>query len=123
MPQTCSHNSCHASIHPRYRYAPGVDNEGVLLTPDAGLDLVEQADVQQHARSYAYMGHLLTRYTDYTGFGQNLEWYYDPVWAPFPVRCIRTVADDGTEDKSSMVRILTSGTTLADERRRHTTRS
>ena len=101
----------------------GVDNEGVLLTPDAGLDLVEQADVQQHPRRYAYMGHLLTRYTDYTGFGQNLEWYYDPVWAPFPVRCIRTVADDGTEDKSSMVRILTSGTTLADERRRHTTRS
>ena len=84
--------------HVRYRYAPACDEHGTLLPADAGLDLVEQRDAEDQARSYAYASHLLTRYTDYTGFGHNLTWRTDPDWAPFSTRCIRTMADDGSDD-------------------------
>lgn len=86
--------------HVRYRYSPALDAAGNTL-PDE-LDLVEQRDAMDQARSYAYAcpigPHLLTRYTDYNGFGHNLEWHADANWAPFPIRCIRTVADNGSED-------------------------
>ncbi len=84
--------------HVRYRYAPACDEHGTLLPPEAGLDLVEQRDAEEHARGYAYASHLLTRYTDYNGFGCNLTWRTDPDWAPFPTRCIHTVNDDGSDD-------------------------
>ena len=106
--------------HVRYRYAPGYDNQGLLLTPEEGLDLVAQTDAQHHERTYAYLGHLLTRYTDYNGFGQNLAWYYDPAWAPFPVRCIRTVADDGSEDTRLWYDAWFNETTLTDAAGRQT---
>ena len=86
--------------HVRYRYSPALDAAGNTL-PDE-LDLVDQRDAMDQARSYAYAcpigPHLLTRYTDYNGFGHNLEWHADANWAPFPIRCIRTVADNGSED-------------------------
>ena len=110
--QIMPNGSRHEHVH--YRYAPGYDNQGMLLQPEEGLDLVAQTDAEHHERTYAYMGHLLTRYTDYNGFGQNLEWYYDPAWAPFPVRCIRTVADDGSEDTRLWYDAWFNETTLTD---------
>lgn len=104
-------------LHVRYRYAPALDAQGGQPV----LELVEQEDALGHRRHYAYTQlppgpdhpgarHLLSRYTAYSldgqGFGQNLEWRIDPAWAPrgrdaghpLATRCIRTVADDGSED-------------------------
>ena len=80
--------------HARYRYAPACDAQGTLLSVGAGLDLVEHTDAAGQPRHYAYASHLLTRYTDRHGFGQNLIWD----GASHKARCTRTVADDGTED-------------------------
>uniref|UniRef100_UPI002FE00F48 RHS repeat-associated core domain-containing protein n=1 Tax=Noviherbaspirillum sp. TaxID=1926288 RepID=UPI002FE00F48 len=84
--------------HVRYRYAPACDEHGTPLGPDAGLDLVGQTDAENHSRAYVYASHLLTRFTDYNGFGYQLSWHTNADWAPFPTRCIRTVADDGSQD-------------------------
>ena len=100
--------------HARYRYAPATGEDGTLMRAQAGLDLVEQVDAEDHTRHYAYAAHLLTRYTDYNGFGQNLEWQTDPAWAPFPTRCIRTVADDGSEDTRLAYDAWHNETTLTD---------
>ena len=100
--------------HVRYRYAPSRDEHGILRGANAGLDLVEQTDAQDNTRSYAYAAHLLTRYTDYNGFGQNLTWKHELTWAPFPVRCIRTVADDGSEDTRLSYDTWFNETTLID---------
>ena len=100
--------------HVRYRYAPAQDEHGTPLGASAGLDLVEQIDAQDNPRSYAYASHLLTRYTDYNGFGQNLTWEHNPDWAPFPTRCVRTVADDGTEDTRLSYDTWFNETTLID---------
>lgn len=105
--------------HVRYTYAPALDPQG-CLRPGI-LELVSQQNVLGHARHYAYTQvapgdrypgacHLLLRYTDYSadgsGFGQNLEWEGHAAWAPygtgpehpFSTRCVRTVADDGSDD-------------------------
>lgn len=100
--------------HVRYRYAPALDEHGTPLGAQAGLDLVEQIDAQDNARGYAYASHLLTCYTDYNGFGQNLTWQHNPTWAPFPTRCVRTVADDGTEDTRLSYDTWFNETTLID---------
>ena len=100
--------------HVRYRYAPALDEHGTPLGADAGLDLIEQIDAQDNPRSYAYASHLLTRYTDYNGFGQNLTWEHSPDWAPFATRCVRTVADDGTEDTRLSYDTRFNETTLID---------
>lgn len=94
--QLLSDGSKHTHVH--YRYAPACDEQATPLGTQAGLDLVEQRDAENNARCYAYASHLLTRYTDYKGFGCNLTWRTDPAWAPFPERCVRTVGDDGSDD-------------------------
>ncbi|QVN23348.1 RHS repeat-associated core domain-containing protein [Burkholderia pyrrocinia] len=60
---------------------------------DAG-DLVAATDEHGAVRSYAYAHHLLTRYTDRTGRGMNLQWDGTHLDA----KAIREWADDGTFD-------------------------
>lgn len=57
-------------------------------------DLVEATDENGHKRQYAYQNHLITRYTDRTDRGMNLEWNGRRPNA----RCIREFADDGSYD-------------------------
>ncbi|TDY50849.1 DUF6531 domain-containing protein [Paraburkholderia rhizosphaerae] len=60
---------------------------------DAG-DLVGATDENGATRAYAYSHHLVTRYTDRTGRGMNLQWDGTHVDA----RAVREWADDGTFD-------------------------
>lgn len=61
---------------------------------DEAGDLVEAADQDAASRSYAYTHHLVTRYTDRTGRGMNLEWDSTHLDA----KVMREWADDGTFD-------------------------
>ncbi|OJA63182.1 hypothetical protein BGV68_02935 [Burkholderia ubonensis] len=61
---------------------------------DEAGDLVEAADEYAATRSYAYAHHLVTRYTDRTGRGMNLEWDGTHLDA----KVVREWADDGTFD-------------------------
>lgn len=57
-------------------------------------DLVGAMDRFGNRREYAYRHHLITRYTDRTGRGMNLEWSgADP-----KAKCVREYADDGSHD-------------------------
>ncbi|MEN9657355.1 MAG: hypothetical protein RL571_820 [Pseudomonadota bacterium] len=58
---------------------------------DAG-DLISASDEDQQRWQYQYQHHLITRYTDRTGRGQNIEW--DGTDAKS--RAIREYADDGS---------------------------
>ncbi|KVN60019.1 RHS repeat-associated core domain-containing protein [Burkholderia stagnalis] len=57
-------------------------------------DLVAATDQFGNRREYAYRRHLLTRYTDRTGRGMNLEWDGSDSRA----KCIHEFADDGSDD-------------------------
>ncbi|WP_339446904.1 RHS repeat-associated core domain-containing protein [Pseudomonas sp. EA_5y_Pfl2_R50] len=61
---------------------------------DASGDLIEARDENGAAWTYQYRHHLLTRYTDRTARGMNLEWQGDGADA----RAIREWADDGSFD-------------------------
>ncbi|AOX99261.1 hypothetical protein BJP62_01610 [Jeongeupia sp. USM3] len=61
---------------------------------DAQGDLVSATDENGHTREYRYQHHLITRYTDRTGRGINLEW--DGVTAS--ARAIREYADGGSDE-------------------------
>ena len=69
----------------QYRY----DEEG---------DLVRAADRYGNAWQYAYRRHLITRYTDRTGRGMNLEWDGAEDDDNTNARCVREYADDGSHD-------------------------
>ncbi|KVN15228.1 sugar-binding protein [Burkholderia stagnalis] len=69
----------------QYRY----DEEG---------DLVRAADRYGNAWQYAYRRHLITRYTDRTGRGMNLEWEGAEDDDNTNARCVREYADDGSHD-------------------------
>ncbi|MFY4694493.1 RHS repeat-associated core domain-containing protein [Burkholderia glumae] len=61
---------------------------------DAQGDLVAASDRYGNRREYRYRHHLLTRYTDRTGRGMNLEWDgTDP-----KARCVREYRDDGSDE-------------------------
>jgi RHS repeat-associated protein len=76
------------------------DNEGervgtlATYTYDREGDLVAAADRYGNRREYAYAHHLVTRYTDRTGRGMNLEWDGTGPKA----RCVHEYADDGTNE-------------------------
>lgn len=57
-------------------------------------DLVQAQDENGAAWSYQYQHHLITRYTDRTGRGMNLQWQGDGADA----KAIREWADDGSFD-------------------------
>ncbi|MET3444170.1 RHS repeat-associated protein [Variovorax paradoxus] len=59
---------------------------------DAERDLVEARDENGAAWAYAYSHHLVTRYTDRTGRGMNLE--YDGIGAD--AKAVREWSDDGS---------------------------
>ncbi|WP_244321916.1 RHS repeat domain-containing protein, partial [Burkholderia reimsis] len=61
---------------------------------DEAGDLVEAADENAASWSYAYSHHLVTRYTDRTGRGMNLEWDGTHLDA----KAVHEWADDGTFD-------------------------
>jgi RHS repeat-associated protein len=61
---------------------------------DACADLVQAQDEHGFSRSYHYLNHLITRYTDRTGRGMNLEWDGQSAKA----RAVREWADDGSFD-------------------------
>ena len=69
----------------QYRY----DDEG---------DLVRATDRYGNAWQYAYRRHLITRYTDRTGRGMNLEWEGAEDEDNTSARCVREYADDGSHD-------------------------
>ncbi|KVN25971.1 sugar-binding protein [Burkholderia pyrrocinia] len=69
----------------QYRY----DEEG---------DLVRAADRYGNAWQYAYRRHLITRYTDRTGRGMNLEWEGAEDDDDTNARCVREYANDGSHD-------------------------
>ncbi|MGN6668872.1 MAG: DUF6531 domain-containing protein, partial [Trinickia sp.] len=63
-------------------------------TYDAENDLVAAADRYDNKWQYQYKHHLVTRYTDRTGRGVNLEWNgTDP-----KSKCIREWLDDGSDE-------------------------
>ncbi len=71
--------------------------QGITLAAyeySAAGDLIAHIDSAGARRAYEYQNHLLTRQTTFTGFGYNLQWDGDTPWA----RCIRTWADDGSDD-------------------------
>ena len=74
------------------------DGEGERLgtmatyTYDAQGDLVVATDAYGNKRRYQYQHHLVTRYTDRTGRGMNLEWAGTDAKA----KCVREYADDGS---------------------------
>ncbi|OSI28868.1 RHS repeat-associated core domain-containing protein [Neisseria dumasiana] len=55
-------------------------------------NLIKATDEAGDVYEYAYQDHLITRYTDRTGRGINLEWQGRRHWA----KCIREYADDGS---------------------------
>lgn len=57
-------------------------------------DLIGAADRYGNRREYRYRHHLVTRYTDRTGRGVNLEWNGDGPKA----KCFREYADDGSDE-------------------------
>ncbi|WP_148716539.1 RHS repeat-associated core domain-containing protein [Chitinolyticbacter meiyuanensis] len=57
-------------------------------------DLISATDEHGHTREYTYQHHLITRYTDRTGRGINLEWD----GADATARAIREYADDGSDE-------------------------
>ncbi|MDR9865680.1 RHS repeat-associated core domain-containing protein [Pseudomonas baetica] len=61
---------------------------------DAAGDLVQAQDEFGSAWDYQYSRHLITRYTDRTGRGMNLQWQGDGTDA----RAVREWADDGSFD-------------------------
>ncbi|MHC8945436.1 type VI secretion system tip protein TssI/VgrG [Advenella incenata] len=61
---------------------------------DEAGDLVRAADEYLSERLYAYNHHLITRYSDRTGRGINLEWKGTESNA----RCFREYADDGSHE-------------------------
>ncbi|MFM0375635.1 RHS domain-containing protein [Paraburkholderia strydomiana] len=77
-----------------------VDQEGerigtlVRYAYDQHGDLVAATDRHGNRREYAYTHHLVTRYTDRTGRGMNLEWEGSGRKA----KCVREYADDGSYD-------------------------
>ncbi|PQV44565.1 RHS repeat-associated core domain-containing protein [Paraburkholderia sp. BL21I4N1] len=57
-------------------------------------DLVTATDRYGNRREYTYQHHLVTRYTDRTGRGINLEWSgVEP-----KAKCVREYADDGSDE-------------------------
>ncbi len=65
---------------------------------DENGDLVRAADRYGNVRQYAYDRHLITRYTDRTGRGMNLEWEGAERDDNTNARCVREYADDGSHD-------------------------
>ncbi|TKC89206.1 sugar-binding protein [Trinickia terrae] len=63
-------------------------------TYDSNGDLISAADRYGNKRDYEYQHHLVTRYTDRTGRGMNLEW--DGIGPK--AKCIREYADDGSKE-------------------------
>ncbi|WP_161788602.1 RHS repeat-associated core domain-containing protein [Burkholderia paludis] len=61
---------------------------------DDGNDLIGATDRYGNRREYRYRHHLVTRYTDRTGRGVNLEWNGDGPKA----KCFREYADDGSDE-------------------------
>ena len=61
---------------------------------DQAGNLIKATDEAGDVYEYAYQDHLITRYTDRTGRGVNLEWQGRRHWA----KCIREYADDGSEE-------------------------
>ncbi|WP_259740100.1 RHS repeat-associated core domain-containing protein [Pseudomonas brassicacearum] len=61
---------------------------------DAYGDLIQAQDENGAVWSYQYQHHLITRYTDRTGRGMNLEWYGQGAKA----KAVREWADDGSFD-------------------------
>ncbi|OXJ18573.1 RHS repeat-associated core domain-containing protein [Burkholderia sp. HI2500] len=59
-------------------------------------DLVRAVDRYGNAWNYQYKHHLITRYTDRTGRGMNLEW--DIAEHNGSEKCVREYADDGSLD-------------------------
>ncbi|EKS9795786.1 MULTISPECIES: RHS repeat-associated core domain-containing protein [Burkholderia] len=57
-------------------------------------DLVAATDRNGNRREYAYRHHLITRYTDRTGRGTNLEWSGTGPKA----KCVREYADGGSDE-------------------------
>ncbi|NYH23028.1 RHS repeat-associated core domain-containing protein [Paraburkholderia bryophila] len=65
-----------------------------LYAYDERGDLVAATDRHGNRREYAYKHHLVTRYTDRTGRGINLEWSgVEP-----KAKCVREYADDGSDE-------------------------
>ncbi|KUY86308.1 DUF6531 domain-containing protein, partial [Burkholderia sp. RF4-BP95] len=77
-----------------------IDDAGAVIRTlaryryDEAGDLVEAADENDASWSYTYSHHLVTRYTDRTGRGTNLEWDGTHLDA----KAVREWADDGTFD-------------------------
>ena len=75
-------------------------HEGAPLRQLAGYDYDEHGDLRaardEHAAqwAYQYQHHLITRYTDRTGLGMNLQWQGDGPDA----KAVREWADDGSYD-------------------------
>ncbi|WP_158619362.1 RHS repeat-associated core domain-containing protein [Pseudomonas sp. v388] len=61
---------------------------------DAAGDLIHAEDEHEASREYRYQQHRVTRYTDRTGRGLNLEWQGDGPDA----KAVREWADDGSFD-------------------------
>ena len=70
------------------------DNARILASYeyDQAGNLIKATDEAGDVYEYAYKDHLITRYTDRTGRGVNLEWQGRRHWA----KCIREYADDGS---------------------------
>ena len=70
------------------------DNARILASYeyDQAGNLIKATDEAGDVYEYAYQDHLITRYTDRTGRGVNLEWQGRRHWA----KCIREYNDDGS---------------------------
>lgn len=76
-------------------YKEGVEPRVLAhYTYDEYGDLRQATNEAGDSWDYTYRNHLITRYTDRTGRGINLEWDSDEVKA----KCIREFADDGSLD-------------------------
>jgi len=71
-----------------------VERQLAFYEYDEAGDLVKAVDEYLSERQYAYHHHLLSRYTDRTGRGINLEWKGTGPDA----RCFREYADDGSHE-------------------------
>ncbi|MFM0023170.1 RHS repeat-associated core domain-containing protein [Paraburkholderia azotifigens] len=84
----------------RITEAVHVDDEGERVetlaryTYDSEGDLIAATDRYGNRREYAYRHHLVTRYTDRTGRGMNLEWDGRDAKS----KCVREYADDGSDE-------------------------
>lgn len=78
-------------------WALSEDHVPPMTAEDAGSDTVAQAiqTALDSAWHYSYQDHLLTRYTDRTGRGMNLE-YSGPLPPHGHARAVREWADDGS---------------------------